>query len=117
MNVEFLYSVEELNRRDKERNAPKVDPTAMPDPYTISNTLSAVGEFLDHKRDAKLLFACNRGQEVVILYETKGGVRNLEQYPTSTIYDFWIKRYLQQKKWNDLGSMRRLQCLSAHGPA
>jgi hypothetical protein len=97
MNVEFLYSLEELNRRREESDAPKHDANEMPDPYTLSNTLGAVGEFLDHKPDAKLLFACNRGQEVVILYETKGGVRNLEEYPISTIYDFWIKKYLKRK--------------------
>ncbi len=98
MNVEFLYSLEELNRQDEERKEPRRDPNAMPDPYSFSNTLRAVGEFLDRKPDAKLLFASNRGQEVVILYETKGGVRNLEEYPISTLYEFWVKEYVKRKK-------------------
>lgn len=98
MNVEFLYSLEELNRQNEERKEPRHDPNAMPDPYALSNTLRAVGEFLDQKSDAKLLFASNHGRDVVILYETKDGVRNLEQYPISTIYDFWVKRYVQRKK-------------------
>lgn len=98
MNVEFLYSLEELDGKDEERNQPQRDPSAMPDPYSLSNTLGAVGEFLDRKPDAKLLFACSHGQEIVILYETKGGARNLEQYPISTIYEFWIKRYVHSKK-------------------
>jgi len=98
MNVEFLYSLEELNRQDEERKEPRRDPNAMPDPYSLPNTLRAVGEFLDHKPNAKLLFACNRGQAVVILYETKRGVRNLEEYPISTLYDFWVKRYVRRKK-------------------
>ena len=98
MNVEFLYSLEELNRQDEERKESRRDPNAVPDPYSLSNTLSAVGEFLDRKRDAKLLFARTHGQEVVILYETKDGARNLEQYPISTIYEFWIKRYVHSKK-------------------
>jgi hypothetical protein len=98
MNVEFLYSLEELNSRDEERKEPRDDPNAMPDPYSLSNILGALGEFLDRKSDAKLLFACSHGQEVVILYETKDGARNLEQYPISTIYEFWIKRYVHSKK-------------------
>jgi hypothetical protein len=98
MNVEFLYSVEELNHEDEERKDPRRDPNAMLDPYSLSNTLRAVGAFLDRKPDIKLLFASNRGQEVVILYETKGGVRHLEEYPISTIYEFWVKEYVKKKK-------------------
>jgi hypothetical protein len=97
MNVEFLYSVEELKRQDEERKGPRRDSQAMPEPYSHSNTLRAVGEFLDRKPHAKLLFASNRGQEVVILYETDG-VRKLEEYPISTLYDFSVKRYVKRKK-------------------
>jgi hypothetical protein len=64
--VEFLYSLEELNRHDEERKEPRRDPNAMPDPYSLSNTLRAVGEFLDRKPEAKLLFASNRDQEIVL---------------------------------------------------
>src|SRR5215510_4815561 len=98
MNVEFLYSLDELDGQDEERKEPKRDPNAMPDPYSLSNTLRSVGEFLDRKPDAKLLFACSHGQEIVILYETKDGARNLEQYPISTIYEFQIKKYVHSKK-------------------
>jgi hypothetical protein len=98
MNVEFLYSLEELNHEDEERKEPRRDPNAMPDPYSLSNTLRAVGAFLDRKPDTKLLFASNRGQEIVILYETKGGVRHLEEYPISAIYEVWVKEYVKRKK-------------------
>jgi len=98
MNVEFLYSLEELSRQDEERKEPRRDPNAMPDPYSFSNTLRSVGEFLDRKADVKLLFASNRGQEIVILYETQGGVRNLEEYPISTLYDLSVKTYVKRKR-------------------
>lgn len=98
MNVEFLYSLEELSRQDEERKEPRRNANAMPDPYSLSNTLRAVGVFLDRKPDIKLLFASNRGQEIVILYETKHGVRNLEEYPISAIYEFWVKEYVKRKK-------------------
>ena len=98
MNVEFLYSLEELDRQDEDLKEPRHDPNAMPDPYSLSNTLRIVGEFLDRKPDIKLLFASNHGQEVVILYETKDGVRNLEEYPISTLYEFWVKEYVKKKK-------------------
>jgi len=48
---------EELNHEDEEHKEPRRDPNAMPDPYSLSNTLRAVGAFLDRKPDIKLLFA------------------------------------------------------------
>ena len=98
MNVEFLYPVEELSRQDDESKEPRLDVNAMPDPYSLPNTLRAVGAFLDRKPDAKLLFASNRGQEVAILYETKDGARNLEEYPISALYEFQVKEYIKRKK-------------------
>jgi hypothetical protein len=98
MNAEFLYSLEELNRRDEERKGPRGATDAMPDPYALSNLLRAVGEFLDRKPEAKLLFVSQRSQEVIILYETKRGARNLEAYPISTLYDLSVKTYVRRKK-------------------
>ena len=97
MNVEFLYSEEEIKRQDEERKRPRHESNAMPEPYSLSNTLRAVGEFLDRKSDAKLLFASNHGQQVVILYETSAGVRKLEEYPIATLYEFSVKRYVKRK--------------------
>jgi len=101
MNVEFFYYLEDIKRLDEERRAPPRDPDAMPDPYSFSFTLSAVGDFLDRKPDTRLLFASNRGQEgreIVILYETERGTRTLEEYPISGLYDLWVKQYVQKKK-------------------
>jgi hypothetical protein len=76
--------LEELTRQGEERKELRRDPNAMPDSYSLLNTLRAVGEFLDRKPEAKLLFASNRGSHSV---RDKGGVRNLEEYPISTLYD------------------------------
>ncbi|MGH7846233.1 MAG: hypothetical protein ACREQW_13830 [Candidatus Binatia bacterium] len=98
MNVEFLYSLQDIGHMDEERRAPRGDSNAMPDPYSFSNTLRAVGEFVDHKPNTRLLFASNSGQEIVILYETGRGVRNMEEYPISMLYELWVKRYIKKKK-------------------
>jgi hypothetical protein len=93
--------LEDIRRLDEERGAPPRDPDAMPDPYSFSFTLGAVGDFLDRKADARLLFASNRaqeGREIVILYETGQGTRTLEEYPISGLYDLWVKQYVQKKK-------------------
>jgi hypothetical protein len=64
----------------------------------LSNTLRSVGAFLDREPDTKPLLASNRGQEAVILCE-KGGVRRLEEYPISTLYEFWVKEYVKRKNF------------------
>jgi hypothetical protein len=101
MNVEFLYSLEDIERLDGEHRPPKVDSDAMPDPYSFSNTLRTVGELLDRKAKTRLLFVTNRGQEgqeIVILYESGRGTRTLEEYPLSALYDLWVQRYMRRKK-------------------
>jgi len=90
--------LEELTRQDEELKQPRRDANAMPDPYSLSNTLRAVGEFLERKPGIKLLFASNRGQQIAILSETRDGVRNLEEYPISALYEFQVREYIKRKK-------------------
>jgi hypothetical protein len=98
MNVEFLYSLEDIARLNEERKTPRHDPTQLPDPYSFSNILRSLGEFLDRKANARFLFASSYGQDVAIMYETGHGVRTLEEYPIATLYDLWVKRYARRKK-------------------
>jgi hypothetical protein len=99
--VELFYYLDDIKRLEESRQAKPSDPNAMPDPYSFSYTLGAVGDFVDRKPNARLLFASNRGQEgqkIVILYETERGIRALEEYPISGIYDLWVQQYVKKKK-------------------
>jgi hypothetical protein len=99
MNVEFFYGLEDIIRLDAQHRAAQSD--AMPDPYSCSFTLHAVGELVDRKHNARLLFASNRGQEgqkIVILCETESSHRTLEEYPISGFYDLWVQQYVKKKK-------------------
>ena len=101
MNVEFFHSLEDLERLAEQRGAPQGDPNAMPDPYSFSFTLGSVGDVLDRKPAARLLFASNRGHEgqvIVILFETGQGKRTLEEFPISGLYDLWVRQYVHKKK-------------------
>lgn len=100
MNVEFFYDLEHIKRLDEERKEPRGDPNALPDPYSFSYTLGAVGELADRKPNGRLLFISNRGQEgqkIVVLYATERG-RTLEEYPISGLYDLWVQQYMKKKK-------------------
>ena len=98
--VELFYYLDDIKRLDEKQQAGPSDPNAMPDPYSFSYTLSAVGELADRKPNARLLFVSNRGQEgqkIVILYETERG-RTLEEYPISGLYDLWVQKYMRKKQ-------------------
>jgi hypothetical protein len=100
MNVEFFYELEAIKLLDEERKEPRGDSNALPDPYSFSYTLGAVGELVERKPNARLLFVSNRGQEgqkIVVLYATERG-RNLEEYPISGLYDHWVQQYVKRKK-------------------
>ncbi len=43
MNVEFLYSLDEINRLDEERKGPRSSAETVSDPYSLSNTLRVSG--------------------------------------------------------------------------
>jgi hypothetical protein len=101
MTVEFFYYLDDIERQVDERPPPLSGPDTLPDPYSFSYTLSVVGEFVDRKPNARLLFASNRGhegQEIVILYETEPGTRRLEEFPIAGLYDLWVQQYVKKKK-------------------
>ena len=101
MNVEFFHSLEDIERLAEQRVAPQADPNAMPDAYSFSFALGAVGDVLDRKAGARLLFASNRGRqggEIDVLYETGQGARTLEEFPISGLYDLWVRQYMHKKK-------------------
>lgn len=98
--VELFYYLDDIKRLHEEHRAPVSDPNAMPDPYSFSYTLGAVGELADRKIGARMLFVSNRGQEgqkIVILVETERG-RTLEEYPISGLYDLWVQQYVRKKR-------------------
>ncbi len=100
MNVEFFYELEDIKRLDEEHKGSRVELDALPDPYSFSYTLGAIGELADRKPNTRLLFASNRGQEgqkIVTLYATDRG-RTLEEYPISGLYDLWVQQYMKTKK-------------------
>ncbi len=101
MNLEFFYTLEDVKQLEENRKAPQGEASALPDPYSFSYTLGAVGELVDRKPSARLLFASNRGQEgqkIVVLYDTERGIRSLEEYPISGLYDLWVQQYVKRKK-------------------
>ncbi|HEU4342594.1 MAG TPA: hypothetical protein VFU31_13585 [Candidatus Binatia bacterium] len=96
MNVELLYSLNDIKGLDAQGKAKRRDPHGMPDPFGLSSILRAAGEFVNRK--GRLLLGSSRDQHVLVLYETPEGVRKMEEYQQSWFYDFCVGMYLKRKE-------------------
>jgi hypothetical protein len=98
MNVELLYSLNDIDVLDLEGKAKRSDPKGMPDPYSVSNILRSVGGDIADKGKVRLLLTSSHNHRVVTLYETAQGVRRLEEYELSSFYDLWVKTYVKKRQ-------------------
>ena len=100
-DFELLYTLKDIRLLEEQGKARRRDPRGMPEPFNLANILRAVGWFLDDQSGARLILATYHGVPinfVNIIYETPQGVRRLEEYATSVIYDCWVKWYLMKKQ-------------------
>lgn len=96
MNVETLYSLEDLQILDEQGKAKRRDARGMPDPFSLSTLLRAVGDFINHK--GRFIFASSRDGRIIVLYEPPQGLRKVEEYETSSFYDIWVSMYLRRSQ-------------------
>ncbi len=96
MNVEALYSLQDLQIIDDQGKAKRRDSRGMPDPFSLSTLLRAIGDFVNHK--GRLIFASSRECRFVVLYETPQGLRQVDEYETSSFYDIWVSMYLRRSQ-------------------
>lgn len=100
-NFELLYTLKDIRRLEEQGKARRRDPRGTPEPFSLSNILRAIGWFLDDQSGARLILASYHSGQVNfvnIIYETPQGVRRLEEYATSVVYDYWVKWYLKNKQ-------------------
>jgi len=96
-NLELLYTVEDIEFLEQQRKGKRCDPRGMPDPFCLSNILRAIGWFLDEKNGTRLVLASYEAPQVLIMTETAQGVRKVDEFPMSILYDQWVKLYLKKK--------------------
>jgi hypothetical protein len=104
MNLELLYTLKDIQLLEEQGKSRQRDPRGIPDPFSLSNILRAVGWFLNRERGCRLLLVSSYGHQIVVVYETSQGVRRADEYTTFTLYDFWVKMYVKK--------MRRIQPIS-----
>jgi hypothetical protein len=98
MNLELLYTLKDIQLLEEQGKSRQRDPRGIPDPFSLSNILRAVGWFLNRESGCRLLLVSSHGHQIVVVYETAQGVRRADEYTTFTLYDFWVKMYVKKMR-------------------
>jgi hypothetical protein len=93
--LELRYTPEDIDQLERAGQAKRRDPHAMPRPYSVSQILRVIGDYLDY-RGGRLLELSRQRTWVTIHYETEQGQRKEEPRLDSFIYDLFVHMYLQR---------------------
>jgi hypothetical protein len=96
---QLRYQPEDLERLESEGQAKRRDPNGMPDPYSLSQLLRALGNYVNLK-PARFLALSWTEEFVGLVYETAEGRRNVEYLRLPSIYDLWVHMYLRRRNAN-----------------
>jgi hypothetical protein len=92
--VELHYTDAEIVRKDFEGQGKRTGAGA-PEPHAISQVLRAVGGFIDQKQ-GRLIEVRKEDQNVQFEYELSSNARGCERFTVATLYDYWVKMYLNR---------------------
>jgi hypothetical protein len=93
--LELRYTPEEIDRLDHEGQARRRDPHGTPDADSLSQTLRAVGAYLDTK-GVRLVGISRKNPFVIIRYQTPLQNRQEEQLTPTSLRDLWRTMYLRR---------------------
>ncbi len=104
--AELAYNVEAIERLDEQGRAKRDMGNKLPDFFSLSQCLRAVGAVIDAKRG--LLLQLDRNAEpnaipsIVIHYQTSTGVEIREVHPSPNVYDYSVHMYKSRRPETDL---------------
>lgn len=83
--IDWLYHEGKLRRRD----------AGNPDPHSLTQSLRAIGAYLEIK-GARLLKISGSRELFIVRYEAAQDGCNTEEFTPSSLYEFFIRRYLKR---------------------
>jgi hypothetical protein len=95
VDLELRYTPEDIERLEREGQHKRRDPHKMPDTYSLSQILRAVGTYVSRK-GARLCSISMQNHSLNVQYETSGGSRNTEVLTVSSMYDFCVHMYMHR---------------------
>jgi hypothetical protein len=94
-SFELRYTPGDIDRLEREGLAKRMNSTGMPDFLSLSQILRAVGCYVDLK-NGYLKRVSRENQSLTVEYVTGLSQHNREVCPTSHLYDFCVRMYIQR---------------------
>jgi hypothetical protein len=99
------YSVQELDRIEREHRAQRRRESGHADGHSLSQLLRTVGDFLEQRRD-RLLGIAWQELSVSVVLETTEGRKEIEVFRPDNLYDLWVRMYLKRQNRASLDTPR-----------
>jgi len=93
--LDLRYTAKDMNRLEQQGKAKRQNIAGVPDVASLSQLLRTIGAYVAQKR-ARLVKIARYGESIAIEYETVGGERREETVSAASLYEFWVKLYLQR---------------------
>jgi hypothetical protein len=94
-NLDLRYTAKDMNRLEQQGKAKRQNVAGVPDVASLSQLLRTIGAYLEEKK-ARLVKIVRYGESLAIQYETVGGESIEETVSAASLYEFWVKLYLQR---------------------
>jgi hypothetical protein len=93
--LNLRYTAKDMDRLERQGKAKRKNLAGVPDVASLSQLLRTIGVYVEEKR-ARLVKIARHGDSLAIQYDTAGGMRREETVSAASLYEFWVKLYLQR---------------------
>jgi hypothetical protein len=89
------YSVQELDRIEREQRARRRPESSIADGHCLSQLLRTLGDLVG-RRSERLLGIAWHELSIGVVFETPQGRKEMEIFRPDNLYDLWVKMYLKR---------------------
>jgi UDP-N-acetylglucosamine enolpyruvyl transferase len=93
--LNLRYTMKDMDRLERQGKAKRQNLAGVPDVASLSQLLRTIGAYVEEKR-GRLVKISRHGDSLAIQYDTVRGKRREETVSVASLYEFWVKLYLQR---------------------
>jgi len=93
--LNLRYTAKDMDRLERQGKAKRRNLAGVPDVASLSQLLRTIGAYVEEKH-ARLVKIARQRDSIAIQYDTVGGERREETVSAASLYEFWVKLYLQR---------------------
>jgi hypothetical protein len=93
--LHLRYTPKDMDRLEEAGKAKRQTAAGVPDVTSLSQLLRTIGAYVERKR-VRLVKISRYGESLMIEYDQASGERRTETVSAGSLYDFWVKLYLQR---------------------